>query len=87
MSVPAEIYRVADLIKSMRVRGAGRIARTAAYAMKVAALKYSGNDVNGFKSYMRKVAQVLGSTRPTAVALHNALRYVCLLYTSDAADE
>ncbi len=76
MSVPAEIYRVADLIKSMRVRGAGRIARTAAYAMKVAALKYSGNDVNGFKSYMRKVAQVLGSTRPTAVALHNALRYV-----------
>ena len=76
MGVPAEVHRIALLIKSMRVRGAGRIARTAAYAMKVAAQKYSGNDLNEFKSYMRGVAQLLGSTRPTAVSLHNALRYV-----------
>jgi ribose 1,5-bisphosphate isomerase len=74
--VPAEVYRIADLIKTMRVRGAGRIARTAAYAMKIAALKYPGGELGEFKAYMREAAHVLGSTRPTAVSLHNALRYV-----------
>jgi len=76
VEVPREVYRIAFLIKSMRVRGAGRIARTAAYAMKLAAQMYKGGDPKDFEEYMKTVADVIGSTRPTAVSLHNALRYV-----------
>ncbi len=77
MKVPDEVLKIADDIKYMRIRGAGKIARAAAQALKIAAEKYSGpSDVESFKKYMGKVADILISTRPTAVSLPNAVLYV-----------
>ena len=77
MQVPQRVVKIAEQIRSMRIRGAGRIARAAAFALKVAARNYSGpDDLAVFKNYMSTAAQILASTRPTAVSLHNAIRYV-----------
>jgi ribose 1,5-bisphosphate isomerase len=74
--VPEEVKRIADDIKTMRIRGAGRIARAAAEALMIAAEKYDGGSLKDFMSYMRRVAEMLVSTRPTAVSLPNAVNYV-----------
>ncbi len=75
--IPEEVMRIADDIRTMRIRGAGRIARAAAKALKLAAEKYAGpDDVNEFVRYMEVVAETLLSTRPTAVSLPNAVSYV-----------
>ncbi|MEM1611137.1 MAG: ribose 1,5-bisphosphate isomerase [Sulfolobales archaeon] len=73
--IPEEVIRIADDIKSMRIRGAGRIARAAADALMIAAKSYRG-DLDGFVRYMEKISKILLSTRPTAVSLPNAISYV-----------
>ncbi|BEP16750.1 ribose 1,5-bisphosphate isomerase [Pyrofollis japonicus] len=74
--VPDEVLRIAEDIKTMRIRGAGRIARAAAEALMIAAEKYSGESLGDFLNYMEGVARLLVSTRPTAVSLPNAVNYV-----------
>ena len=74
--IPPAVLRVAEDIRSMRIRGAGNIARAAAKALVLAAREYRGADLADFVEYMRAVAEVLGSTRPTAVSLFNAISYV-----------
>ncbi len=75
--LPEETYAIAEDIKTMRIRGAGRIARAAARALEIAAEKYSGpDDIATFKKYMEQAAKLLKSTRPTAVSLPNAVNYV-----------
>ncbi|MEM0004683.1 MAG: ribose 1,5-bisphosphate isomerase [Desulfurococcaceae archaeon] len=77
MSFPQKVLQIANDIKTMKIRGAGKIARSAAEAMKEAALGYSGEaDFMAFKKYMVNVAKLLVSTRPTAVSLPNAVIYV-----------
>lgn len=77
MRVPEEVVKIADDIKTMRIRGAGKIARAAAEALKIAAEKYDGPDDPGdFRKYMAKIADLVLSTRPTAVSLPNAVLYV-----------
>ncbi len=44
-----ELIEVADSIKSMHIRGAGQIARSAAQALMDEALAYKGNDLDGFR--------------------------------------
>ena len=79
MAVPREVYETAKAIREMRIRGAGRIARAAASAMRAAAEKYQGpRRLEVFKSYMDLVAQILVKTRPTAVSLPNAVAYVMM---------
>lgn len=74
--IPAEVLRIAEDIRSMRIRGAGRIARAAATALREAARSYRGGDLEDFRDYMERVSKVLLSTRPTAVSLPNAVAYV-----------
>jgi ribose 1,5-bisphosphate isomerase len=75
--VPSKVIEIAEGIKTMRIRGAGRIARAAAEALKIAALEYGGvKEISSFKKYMGKVADLLIATRPTAVSLPNAVMYV-----------
>ena len=74
--VPREVLGIAEDIRSMRIRGAGRIARAAARALMIAAERYRGNSLEGFRSYMERVAELLVSTRPTAVSLPNAVQFV-----------
>lgn len=61
-------------IRSMRVHGAGRIARHAVQGLLdwEAALR----DASAFDRGFRDAVRALGDTRPTAVSLHNALAYV-----------
>jgi len=73
-----EIEKIADDIRTMRVRGAGRIARAAANALKIATAKTKAKTAADFKREIEHVSKILISTRPTAVSLPNAVRYVTL---------
>lgn len=61
-------------IASMRIRGAGKIARASADAMRGLAESYRGSDLEEFKALLAEGARALLSTRPTAISLKNALR-------------
>jgi len=87
-------------IKDMHLRGAPCIGAAAAYGMYLAALEAPEND---FKSYLKKQADYLNQTRPTAVDLSNAITAVsqqlkgcsskneavsiCLNYAKSACEE
>ena len=65
------VLEVADSIKTMKVRGAGLIGATAGYGMYLAAIEASkGAD---FDAEIKKFANQLVSTRPTAVNLRWAV--------------
>jgi len=72
MSVP----ETAEKIKSMEIRGAGRIARAAAEALRDHALSLKATNLPGFVAEMEKAADMLVATRPTAVSLPNAVHIV-----------
>ncbi len=75
MEIPGEVVKIAEDIRTMRVRGAGRIARAAAKALAIAAEKFRGTREE-FMTYIVKCGEYLKSTRPTAVSLPNAVSYV-----------
>ncbi|HID43349.1 MAG TPA: ribose 1,5-bisphosphate isomerase [Archaeoglobaceae archaeon] len=62
----------ATKIKTMEVRGAARIAKFAAETLK----SYARSVENNFDENMKKAAEILINTRPTAVSLYNAVNYV-----------
>ena len=72
MSVP----ETAEKIKSMEIRGAGRIARAAAVALRDHALSLTAKDLPAFTAEMGRAAEMLVATRPTAVSLPNAVHIV-----------
>ena len=76
MNIPKEVLEIADGIRSMKIRGAGRIARSAANALKIASEMYTGNTLNEYIEYIKTIADVLLNTRPTAVSLPNAINFV-----------
>jgi len=63
-------------IRSMKIRGAGRIARAAAQALSIAASHSSADTKSEFLRDLEDVSRSLLSTRPTAVSLPNAIGYV-----------
>jgi len=73
---PQQVYQIASDIRDMKIRGAGRIAKAAAEALKIAAESYEGEDLEDFKRYIKEAARLLMSTRPTAVSLPNAVNWV-----------
>ncbi len=90
LNLDKRILEIADGIKTMRIRGAGKIARAAAEALKIAAETYRGpRDPGEFRKYMERIAELIISTRPTAVSLPNAVYYVmyALERTSGGVDE
>ncbi|MDO9325005.1 MAG: ribose 1,5-bisphosphate isomerase [Methanoregula sp.] len=66
----------AEKIKSMEIRGAGRIARAAAEALKNQALGSKALITAAFVDEMERAAELLVATRPTAVSLPNAVHMV-----------
>ncbi|MBD2508913.1 S-methyl-5-thioribose-1-phosphate isomerase [Nostoc muscorum FACHB-395] len=71
-----EIHRSEDMvraIKTMIVRGAPAIGVAAAYGMYLGAREIETSDRHEFLQNLDKVAQLLGSTRPTAVNLFWAI--------------
>jgi ribose 1,5-bisphosphate isomerase len=57
----------------MRIRGAGRIGRTASAALAEFAASWEGDDPRSFLEDLCKAARRLCSTRPTAVSLRNGI--------------
>jgi len=71
----ARVKDIGNKIRDMEIRGAGRIARAAALALKYFAEDFQG-DKDGFLKDLEDVKKYLLSTRPTAVSLRNAVYYV-----------
>ncbi|MBS3817753.1 MAG: ribose 1,5-bisphosphate isomerase [Candidatus Thermoplasmatota archaeon] len=67
---------IAEKIESMEIRGAADIARAGAYALNRSVKEYPGDDLEGLKAELESCAEMLRSTRPTAVSLKNAIEYV-----------
>ncbi|HPD00894.1 MAG TPA: S-methyl-5-thioribose-1-phosphate isomerase [Acetivibrio sp.] len=61
--------QVADAIKNMIVRGAPAIGVTAAYGLAIAAKAINTDSKNEFFEQLKKVCDLIKSTRPTAVNL------------------
>jgi ribose 1,5-bisphosphate isomerase len=70
------VTEAADKIKRMEIRGAGRIARAAAEALRNHAQSLQTQDPDAFRRGMQEAAVVLVATRPTAVSLPNAVHLV-----------
>jgi len=70
------VTETAEKIKSMEIRGAGRIARAAAEALRHHAMETRAGDLVSFRREMESAAQTLVTTRPTAVSLPNAIHLV-----------
>jgi ribose 1,5-bisphosphate isomerase len=70
------LSETAENIKKMEIRGAGRIARAAVEALADFARNLDVSDPEVFKREMQGAAATLTATRPTAVSLPNAVRYV-----------
>ena len=72
---PAVESTAAD-IADMRIRGAATIADAAADALATQANRSEAQTPEAFRRELRAAARTLYETRPTAVSLPNALRYV-----------
>ena len=70
------VTETAEKIKSMEIRGAGRIARAAAEALRDHALSVRAPNIAAFRQEMERAAAMLVATRPTAVSLPNAVHIV-----------
>ena len=77
----ATVTETAEKIATMEIRGAATIASAAAEALAAQARtaaeeEPAASDPDAFRASMRAAARDLRETRPTAVSLPNALRYV-----------
>jgi ribose 1,5-bisphosphate isomerase len=72
------VEEVARKIATMEIRGAAKIAQSAAEALRDFALSYRGSSAREFLSELQRAGEVLKSARPTAVSLPNAVNYVLL---------
>ena len=77
MTLPMEeLLETAEGIRSMEIRGAALIGRAAAGALKDFALAIEAASLEEFNGEVRRAAEILLDTRPTAVSLSNAIRMV-----------
>ena len=76
MTLPAQASKIAEDIRSMRVRGARLIARSAVEALQIVARNSSAGDITTFVAELASAARFLLQTRPTAVSLPNGIRFV-----------
>ncbi len=74
--LPLEVGRIASGIRTMRIRGAGEIARSAVEALIIVAEASKATKISEFVKELEDTAKMLLETRPTAVSLPNAIRYV-----------
>ena len=81
-----QLKETARKIKSMEIRGAGRIARAAARELLEYSQRISEDYIDDFNKKMTFAAEMLIGTRPTAVSLPNAVRAV-MRYKGGTIDE
>lgn len=78
-----QVLETAEKIRSMEIRGAGKIARAAAKALKDFAISLDAKSLDHFNSEITRAADILLYTRPTAVSLSNAIRMVAKYKADD----
>jgi ribose 1,5-bisphosphate isomerase len=81
-----EVQETAEKIRTMEIRGAGRIAKAAAEAIRDYASELEASSIEEFAAEIRKVSDYLISTRPTAVSLPNAVK-LSSRYSSNNVEE
>ena len=69
-----KLDETAESIRTMNIRGAGLIARSAAEALKELAEEYDGESLIEFTEILNKGRDTLVNSRPTAVSLWNAVQ-------------
>lgn len=72
----SEVENIAGKIETMEIRGAGKIARSAARGLKLVAGDDEIKSVEELIEKLKKASKVLIDTRPTAVSLANSVRFV-----------
>ncbi len=70
------VREASEKIASMEIRGAGKIARAAALALKEEAEYIEAPTLEVFLREINKAGDILKSSRPTAVSLPNAVNFV-----------
>jgi len=82
------VPETAEKIKRMEIRGAARIARAAAEALRDHARALTPPSYDVFRQEMEQAAAILAATRPTAVSLPNAIHIVMngLDHTADVEE-
>ena len=85
--IHSAVADVAEDIASMEIRGAAAIADAAAEALGEQAAASEAETPAAFRAEMRTAARHLHETRPTAVSLPNALRYVLRDMSGDTVEE
>ncbi len=68
-----DLYTTAEKIRTMDIRGAGRIAVAASAALRDYAMSLKSLPLNEFDLKLEEAAKTLVDTRPTAVSLPNAV--------------
>ena len=81
-----EVESTAEDIEEMEIRGAATIADAAAEALGAQAAESEATDPAAFEAEMRRAARELYETRPTAVSLPNALRFVLQSMEGETVD-
>jgi len=76
MKTEDQLLDTAAKIRSMEIRGAGRIATAAAAALRDFSRDRQVQSLDEFNSELLRAADVLLETRPTAISLSNAIRMV-----------
>ncbi|WP_231185273.1 ribose 1,5-bisphosphate isomerase [Haladaptatus sp. DYF46] len=85
--VTPSVATAADDIAEMEIRGAATIADAAAAAIGEQAQASEADSPEEFRAEIRAAARRLHETRPTAVSLPNALRYVLRGMKGDTVEE
>jgi ribose 1,5-bisphosphate isomerase len=81
-----KVQETAEKIRTMEIRGAGRIAKAAAEAIRDYAAGLEVDSMEEFSSRIWEISNFLISTRPTAVSLPNAVK-LASKYTSGNVEE
>jgi ribose 1,5-bisphosphate isomerase len=81
-----KVQETAEKIRTMEIRGAGRIAKAAAEAVRDYAAGLDAASMEEFSARIREVSSYLISTRPTAVSLPNAVK-LASKYSSGNVEE
>lgn len=72
----SEVRDTAREIETMEIRGAATIAAAGANALEIQARESDANTADSLQKELHSAARLLADTRPTAVSLPNALRFV-----------
>lgn len=72
----SDVEDIGEKIETMEIRGAGDIARAAAKGLKLTAERTRADNAEELVEELKDTSEFLLNTRPTAVSLSNAVRYV-----------